>query len=268
MRFRLKLFALDFPAILPVNYQYPLSAVIYKILQQADADYSRFLHETGYKQSAGSLKAFKLFTFSDIRTSFKVHGDRMFVRSPEAELIVSFHLPKAAEIFIRGLFMNQEIQIADRRNRTKFRVNQVESLPLGLSKEETQEIILQPLSPIVCGKPNESGTYSFLAPEHSDFVPQLMYNWQSKGKTVFGELKEDDFANANMEVLFYQNLPKARLTTIKAGTLAETKIKGYVNFQLKAKGKRRMLELLINSGVGVYNSLGMGSVQVRKNRSF
>ena len=145
MRFKLKLFAINFPAILPLNYQYPLSAVVYKILQQADSNYSQFLHETGYRQS-NSLKSFKLFTFSDIKTPFKIQGDRMRMLTPEAEVIVSFHLPQAAETFIKGLFLNQEIEIADKRSRTKFRINQVESVPLGLSEEPVQEIVLQPLS--------------------------------------------------------------------------------------------------------------------------
>jgi hypothetical protein len=34
--------------LLPVNYQYPLSAAIYKIIQQADEKYSAFLHDTDY----------------------------------------------------------------------------------------------------------------------------------------------------------------------------------------------------------------------------
>lgn len=154
MRFRLKLFAINFPAILPLNYQYPMSAVIYKILQHADAEYASFLHETGYKKSENSLKAFKLFTFSDIKTPFKIHGDRMRMLAPEAEVIVSFHLPQAAETFIKGLFQDQEIEIADWKSRAKFSINRVESLPLGLSQEPVQEIILQPLSPIVSSKPN------------------------------------------------------------------------------------------------------------------
>lgn len=39
MRFRLRLFAVDFPAVLPLNYHYPLSAVIYKILQRGEEAY-------------------------------------------------------------------------------------------------------------------------------------------------------------------------------------------------------------------------------------
>lgn len=71
MRFLIKLFALNYPAVLPLNYQYPLSAVIYKILRRADQEYASFLHETGYR-AANSLKSFKLFTFSDIKTPFKI----------------------------------------------------------------------------------------------------------------------------------------------------------------------------------------------------
>ncbi|HET8572383.1 MAG TPA: CRISPR-associated endoribonuclease Cas6 [Edaphocola sp.] len=262
MRFRLKILATGFPAILPLNYQYPLSAVIYKILRQADHEYAYFLHETGYKQSENSLKAFKLFTFSDIRTPFKIQGDRMRMLAPEAEVIVSFHLPQAAETFIKGLFMNQEIEITDSKSRARFKISQVESIPNGLSKEPVQEAVLQPLSPVISSKPNENGHYDYLAPEHPDFVPQLLFNWQSKYQTLYDNVDEA-FADAGMEVLFYKNPPKSRLITIKAGTPEETKIKGYVNFQLKVKGSLAALELLLDSGVGTYNSQGMGCVEVK-----
>ena len=261
MNFKITLFAINFPAVLPLNYQYPLSAVIYKILQQADKTYAHFLHETGYKQDEHSLKTFKLFTFSDIKTPFKIQGDRMRMLMPEATVFVSFHLPQAAETFIKGLFLNQEIEIADRKSRAKFRINQVESIPLGLSGDAVQEIILQPLSPIVSSKPNEKGNSDYLPPEHPDFIPQLMFNWQSKYKTLYNDV-EVAFADADMEVLFYKNPPKARLITIKADTPEETKIKGYVNFQLKVRGKLEALELLINAGAGVYNSQGMGCVGI------
>ncbi len=259
MRFKLKLFAIHFPAVLPCNYQYPLSAVIYKILRQADSHYAHFLHETGYRQSGSALKSFKLFTFSDIKTLFKIQGDRMHMVAPEAEITVSFHLPQAAETFVKGLFLDQEMEIADKNSKAKFRINQVESMPLGLSKEPVQELVLQPLSPIVSSKPNEKGHYDFLTPDHPDFVSQLLFNWQSKYKTLYNDV-DAVFADANMEVLYYKNPPKSRLITIKAGTPEETKIKGYVNFLLKVKGRLEALELLMNSGVGVYNSQGMGCV--------
>jgi len=44
MRFRITLNAQDRYAVIPINYQYPLSATIYKIIHQADAAYAAFLH--------------------------------------------------------------------------------------------------------------------------------------------------------------------------------------------------------------------------------
>lgn len=248
-------------SLLPINYQYPLSAVIYKILARADSEYATFLHEKGYRHE-GSLKSFKLFSFSDLKTPFKIKGDRLQLLTREAKLQVSFHLPMAAENFIKGLFMNQQLEIADKRSKAVFTVAQVEALPVPLKQEEIQELVLQPLSPIVCGIiEKDRKHYTFLSPEDADFISQLMNNWKEKYKVVYGAVAgETDFKDADMKVLFYKNPPRSRLLTIKAGTDAETKIRGFVNFRLKVRGKREALELLLNSGVGIYNAQGMGCV--------
>ena len=48
--------------LLPFNYQYEQSAVIYRILAQADMQYSSWLHENGYLLH--EAKRFKLFCYS------------------------------------------------------------------------------------------------------------------------------------------------------------------------------------------------------------
>ncbi|MBA2746777.1 MAG: CRISPR-associated endoribonuclease Cas6, partial [Flavisolibacter sp.] len=133
-------------ALIPFNYQYPLSSAIYKIIQAADREFASFLHNTGYGEGH---KSFKLFTFSDVRTPFDHRGDRMQLRTGEAELTICFYLPQAAETFIKGLFMNQHLEIADRASKTVFQIIGVESLPSG--KEGKERVVLQPLSPIVVG---------------------------------------------------------------------------------------------------------------------
>ena len=47
MRFQISLSAIE-GKTLPLNYAYPLSAAIYKIIQTADVDYAAFLHNAGY----------------------------------------------------------------------------------------------------------------------------------------------------------------------------------------------------------------------------
>lgn len=246
--------------IIPVNYQYPLASAIYRVLQNADAEYSAFLHEKGYG------KGFKLFTFSDIKCPFKIDGDRLLLLSNKIQLIVCFHLPKAAEIFIKGLFKSQQIDIADRKSKTSFIVEQVESLgsPLDtFEKDETAELLLKPLSPVVCGLKNDKGHYTFLSPEDTRFEEMLFKNWEEKCKAVFEKEKITDFmADELIRVLFFKNPPKSRLITIKAGTAAETKIRGFINFEINIKGKVEAIQLLLNSGVGLYNAQGMGCVEI------
>lgn len=60
---------------LPINYQYPFSAAIYKIIQWADEGYASFLHEEGYKQNGKSFN-YLLFRICELRSVFK--GDGFF----------------------------------------------------------------------------------------------------------------------------------------------------------------------------------------------
>lgn len=260
MKLKLILSTIKSDKTIPVNYQYPLASAIYKILQNADAEYSAFLHETGYG------KGFKLFTFSDIKCPFKLDGDRLLLLSNKIELIVCFHLPKAAETFIKGLFMSQQIDIADRKSKTSFTVEQVESLSSPLDpfqKDEEIEILLRPLSPIVCGLKNETRNYTFLSPTDDRYEEMLFVNWDEKCKAVFeNEEAEQIMESAFIQVFLLKNPPKSRLVTIKANTDAETKIRGFNNFEINVKGKKEAVELLLNSGVGLYNAQGMGCVEV------
>jgi len=260
MRIKLSLNSAEPQPILPINYQYPLSSAIYKILQNADAQYSAFLHEKGYG------KGFKLFTFSDIKCPFQIVADRLILLSNRIEITVCFHLPKAAETFIKGLFLSQQIDIADRKSKTSFIVEQVESLasPLdSLSNDDEVDILFRSLSPLVCGLKNDKGQYAFLSPEDTRFEEMLFKNWEEKCKAVF---EKEEVANLMadplIQVLFFKNPPKSRLITIKAGTAAETKIRGFINFEINIKGKVEAIQLLLNSGIGLYNAQGMGCVEI------
>ena len=64
MRFRLILTVdrRSFDDLLPINYQYEQSAVIYRILSKASEEYADWLHHNGFQLESG--RRFKLFTFS------------------------------------------------------------------------------------------------------------------------------------------------------------------------------------------------------------
>lgn len=272
MRFHLTLSTTEYKPVIPINYQYPLSAVIYRIIESADADYSSFLHNKGYGKT-GSLKKFKLFTFSDIQAPFCIQGDRLLLKADTLHITVCFHMPAAAEKFIQGLFMNQQIEIADRKSRAVFTVQQVEAETDWRNHASIQEgiaeVLLQPMSPMVVGRKNAKGNYDYLAPDDPDFIAMLLSNWKEKFTALHGSEKaESVFMHVNIQVVFYSNPPRSRLITIKADTPAETKIRGFTNFRLKVRGEQEPLELLFNAGVGIHNSLGMGSVDLFNKKEF
>lgn len=242
----------------PINYQYPLSCALYRIIAKGDDAYASFLHEHGYG------KGFKFFTFSQIRCPFKIEGDRMKLIGNELQFQVAFHLPFAVESFIKGLFQSAQIDIADKKSKITFTVKSVESLPNPLQQYKENELVniaLEPLSPIVVGLQNEKGNYDFLPPDDDRYATSILYNWRNKIATSY------DNITAASTILMLEIIPikypyKSRLITIKAGTREETKIRGWMNFILQVTAEKRFVELLLNAGAGIYNSMGCGCVGV------
>ena len=261
MRFKITLANLKNNRIIPVNYQYPIQAVIYKILARADADYASFLHEKGYSVKH-SLKRFKLFTFSDISCPFQIKGDRLYLKDNIITFLVSFHLPEASSHFIKGLFLSQEIDIADKKSKASFKIISAEVIKTPFLNKDAEEVItmiFKPLSPCVAGIKNSTGEYDFLSPKDVRFPLAIQYNWHEKLKTL-EYLLMDEQLKVNVRLL--EKEPKSRLVWIKAFTPAQTKIRGFMNFEMELTGKRKYIEVLYNSGVGIYNAMGMGCVEV------
>lgn len=48
MQFKITLLSDRKSNIIPINYQYPLSSAIYKIIAKGDSGYSNLLHESKY----------------------------------------------------------------------------------------------------------------------------------------------------------------------------------------------------------------------------
>lgn len=261
MRFKLILVPKSENKVVPVNYQYPLSAAIYKVLAKADTEYAMFLHEKGYRVGDDSLKNFKLFTFSDLRMKFTLKGDRMELHS-NPELVVSFHLPQAAEYFVKGLFINRKIDIADKKSKAHFLVSQVEALPcLNIKSGLVSTVTFELLSMAVCGKKNNKNLYDFLSPEDNDWPSMMRSNWREKCRSAGWELSQEEIDSMNIRPVLDNKKPKSRLIAIKAGTEAQTRIKGYYGFRISATGPAKALALLYNTGGGIYNSSGCGCLQ-------
>jgi CRISPR-associated endoribonuclease Cas6 len=265
MRFRL-IFAADRQIkedrILPINYQYELSSWIYRTIHASDSDFAQWLHNTGYVKEN---RKFKLFTFSSLKPEkYKVLGDRLLIESENAELTISFYLPKTVEHFITGLFRNQSFRLGDNLSSVGFTVKQIEKLP---EVEFSGTMSFRTISPIVISKNTE---------------PEKKYaQYLSPGDTGYGDLLANNLVNkyvalaekghininngsaiADVPVnLLLVGKPRQKLIKIKAGNAGETFLKGYLfSFQLSAPVE--LMRIGYYGGFGEKNSLGFGCCEV------
>lgn len=153
MRIKLTLKPKDRSCAIPINYQYPLSIAIYKILNRASPDYADFLHKKGHLSHSG--KPMKLFTFSRI---WCPHIQRMGAilsvdhRSYCTFQIASPMLEDFVQNFVIGLFQQQEIEIGGPHAVGRFMITQVETIA---EPEFKSEMKFTCLSPIVASAKHE-----------------------------------------------------------------------------------------------------------------
>jgi len=258
--------------ILPLNYQYPVSAWIYKVLSNADEQFATILHENGYKTADG--KTFKLFTFSKL--SFPKHtwkitpkSDRMQVWARNAYLTISFQLPEQTEKFVMGLFKEQKAFIGDKNSGINLEVESIEALKdVKIEKGKNLEIgrcvnvKIRTITAIVLGidvKGEDNEQY--VPPIHPDykriFLQNLIDKYAAVGKSGI-DINTLDFKVTRLQT-------KTAMQRIKADTPEETKVKGYF-YEFELRAPKEMIEVGLNSGFGSMCSLGFGFCEVVEKR--
>lgn len=241
---------------LPINYQYEQSAAIYKILGSADEKFANWLHDNGFQLTDG--KRFKLFTYSrfkiEKRTLLKEER-RILIHSDTIEWQISFLPEISTQRFVEGLFKHQTFEIGDKRSAVQFYIRSVEVLPPPIFKEE---MVFKTMSPICLKLKNEQQRIDYLAPSDVRAKHLLINGLLDRYKSYYYETLEYSAEDCFLEVL---NEPKPVLVTIKAGTMQETRVKGYMT-QFKIKAPIAILQIMYESGAGSLCSQGFGCLKV------
>jgi len=250
--------------VLPLNYQYPLSAWIYKVLAHGDKQFSKFLHEEGFRME--NQKTFKLFTFSNLKfpsNTYKIikGTDRMEIIAHQAWLVLAFQIPVTAEKFVTGLFSDQQAEIGDRLSKIEMEVSTIEMLK---EPELAGKMVITTLSPLVVTKKTESDKQEqYLKPGDQDYEKLFFRNLTDKHNAyrlqIQGEESLIDPANLNFRCLTEN--PKSQLQIIKAFTYAEVKVRGY-RFDFEITAPPGLIKTGLESGFGAMNALGFGCGEV------
>jgi len=262
MHFQLHLVARQSHTLIPFNYQYLLTGWLYRVLQGADAQYTTFLHQRGYRTER---KTFRLFTFSDLRMSrYEVRPGKghtsggLLLLAPEVDLTLSFYVDRAAEAFVTGLFREQTLVLANRQQRAELVVERVEMQPVSLAQDQVK---LRTLSPVVVAEKDETGMDQYLHPADEGFGPLLLGNLIDKYRSIAPDSAPPHPDAFSYRLLTQPDWVRSRLVTIKEGAREETKVRGWYGFDFALNGPAEVLEVGMLAGFGRYNSAGFGCVR-------
>lgn len=247
---------------IPINYQYEMSAAIYKILSSADTEFATWLHENGFQMDNG--KQFKLFTFSRLqipRNGFTIikQSNQLELKSQTVDFQISFMPETSTQTFIGGVFENRTFEIGRSGALVQFEVESIELLPPPEFKETMIYNTLSPIS-VSCRDEQERDCYPQTPQEFKDaewIRKRLLNNLIDKYLAFYGrEYSGEKF-------LKYMTLsePKSSLISIKAGTREETRVRGF-SCQLAINTPPELQRIAYESGLGELNSQGFGCLEV------
>ena len=262
MRFNitLRVNAQKFGRRLPINYQYEMSAAIYKILSSGSGEYAQWLHDNGFTLENG--KQFKLFTFSHLN----IPERRLLKQSNQLELLsdhvfwqISFLPENSTQTVIGGVFENRAFEIGNCDSRVQFEVANIEIIP---PPEFQETMCYNAVSPISVSFRDERGRDCYpRTPEefaNADWVKErLLVNLLGKYSAFYGE----DYQGESFLDFSVLTKPKSSLVTIKSGSSAETKVRGFM-CQLALNAPPELQRIAYESGLGELNSQGFGCLEI------
>ncbi len=245
--------------IIPVNYQYPVSAWIYKVIHTGNNEFAAWLHTQGYSDGE---KQFRLFNFSNLQIdNAKVVNDRLIINSNTLVLILSFYPIEAMEHFVTGLFQNQQFTLGDKKSQAAFVVQAIERMPEPNFEQATKFNALSPIC--ISYKSDNNQKYAvYKHPKDEDYGQLLINNLFTKYNTFYTIKDNTKYIDQEQNPCQFKLLtePKQKLITIKAGTPQESKLKGYL-YQFSLNAPEQLLRFGYYAGFGEKNSLGFGCVR-------
>jgi len=244
-------------SIIALNNRYELSAVLYKILANADKDFATWLHDRGYGKDG---RQFKLFTFGFLQTFpyYKVDGGQV-CKSGLVTWEASLCVDELVQHIVTGLFRDASFVLkAGFFEEVHFKVQNVEILPLP-NFTETMQYRCQ--TPILIGQKREASKYeTYLSPLDANYAALFHYNLRGKVKAVQGESFQDSDTVSFRLLSAPDNVRPKGFKVCKQG-IAPLTYKPYLfDFELIAPPEWQRVGYL--AGFGQDGALGLGMCNV------
>jgi CRISPR-associated endoribonuclease Cas6 len=256
MRLKISLESVRNEYKLPINYQYPLSAVVYKIFAAGSEQIAEWLHEKGFTDGTG--KNLKLFNYSNLLFDwYKINTDSISYKGNCSFLFSTPIETELAEIFVNGLFKLSSFKIGNSKYQNEFSIKSVE---MQRMPEFSNEHIFRTLSPVTVStiiEVNDEKKIYYYRPEDKGFTEAIKSNLIKKYEMVY--LKP---YTGNLDISIVDGTkPRNKLITIKEGTPEETKIKAFL-ISLLIKAEPEIMKTAYLCGIGEKGSMGFGMMEI------
>lgn len=238
-------------SILPFNYEYAISAWIYKTLAKADPVFATWLHDKGYSLEDNHRK-FKFFTFSKIQLSYRVLPRRgLLLQEEAAQLTLSFLIDKAMQDFVLGIFKEQLLGIRIRGGNIDFRIVNVEVLPTPVFQPVMR---FRAATPIFMSKRGEDISQAIhISPDDEGYARFFINNLREKAKTLG--------VNIPTSLTNFQALNRPKSSLLRIGT---TEMRAF-SFDFILVAPEELTRIGYFAGFGGKNSsLGLGFCEILK----
>jgi CRISPR-associated endoribonuclease Cas6 len=269
MRIKLTLCPIDRNTTLPVNYNYFLTGLVYRIIANASTDYSQFLHDEGYKVGE-SKNGFKLFVYSMLMDpQARVKGDKISFSGNSLTWNIASPVPDFIHHLVTGVFAEgQEIHIGPEVSPVRFRIEQVETLP---NPQFTDTMRFTCLSPITVsthtgasrlnglnGLNDLNGSLThYLRPWEEGFSDAIKNNLLKKYFLIHGK----NLDNTTLSITLDSNYMNKRAgKIIKNIRFKETHVIGFLA-PFAVTGSPELMQIGYEAGFGEKGSMGFGMVK-------
>lgn len=242
MRLKINLTSNKSNYLIPYNYNYILSAIIYRKI--ADLDLAAKLHFS---------RDFKFFTFSQIYVpDFRITKKGVLSRNGKIEFYISSPNDELIKSLVEGHLENSEVDFKG----DKLLVEQIELLKKPEFSANSKKVKMETMSPVMARIKREvNGKLKIwdLGPADERFYESIQKNLINKYVSFYGQYDGDRWVKIRPDM----KTAKRRRIEIKGNYH-----RGFMmNFEMEAD--LRLIEFAYDCGLGEKNSMGFGMVEIR-----
>ncbi|CDM67163.1 CRISPR-associated endoribonuclease Cas6 [Pyrinomonas methylaliphatogenes] len=230
------------PITLPWDYRTDLTKAIYAILEAADPDYSRWLHEHGFRWQN---RIYRLFVYSDLMLTHWNCSPQGLTDVRWMAWQISSPDPRFVKAFQAGLERKGgQLELFD----TLVEVLDIVRVEVP---EPGSGLVFRTISPIAVsiGDPNRSRHPIYLRPDEPRFVEALERNLITKWQAF--QQREWDGGEFGLRVWN----PKQKLVRV-----FDTDVRAW-HLYLQMWGDEQLIRFAYTAGLGIKNSQGFGMIE-------